>query len=199
MAYFCPYCGNYTGTKFERQLRHIRYHHSHESNFAIACGDCGQTFKKFESFKSHIRRKHKDQEVAIQHQQHEDQHDEIQEEATDDGNMEPEEDDDIDNVEELTRFLALFILKTKETNGLSQQAMNAITKNAVDLVEVSLDSLKSDILRCFRNNGISITTINGLEEVLQKQSPFLIANERLSTEYFQKKYFKEQFNYIVSI
>ena len=73
MAYFCPYCGNYTGGKFNPHLRHIKYHHSQEPNFSITCEDCGQK---------------------------------------------------CDTVEELTRFLALFILKMKETNGLSQQALD---------------------------------------------------------------------------
>ena len=41
-----------------------------------------------------------------------------------------------DSVENLTRFLALFILKTKETNQLSQQAMNAIIANTEDIVDV---------------------------------------------------------------
>ena len=63
MEYFCPYCGNYTGGKFNWHLRHIKYHHSHEANFSITYEDCGQTFKKFESFKSHARRKHNNQEV----------------------------------------------------------------------------------------------------------------------------------------
>ena len=45
-------------------------------------------------------------------------------------------DTNCDTVEELTCFLALFILKTKETNGLSQQAINSITTNTSELVEL---------------------------------------------------------------
>ena len=63
MAYFCPYCGDYTGVKFNRHLRHIKFHHSNEPNFSISCGECGQSFRKFESFKSHVRRKHRNQHV----------------------------------------------------------------------------------------------------------------------------------------
>ena len=44
------------------------------------------------------------------------------------------------SVKELTCFLALFILKTKETKNLSQQAVNAITCNTADLLELSLNT-----------------------------------------------------------
>ena len=104
-----------------------------------------------------------------------------------------------DSVEELTRFLALFILKTKETNNLSQQAVNAITSNTAELIEFSLNTLKCDILQCLHENGISVNTINGLVTVLERKSAFCLANERLSTEYLQMKYFDEKFNFIVSI
>ena len=82
-----------------------------------------------------------------------------------------------DTVEELTCFLVLFILKTKETNGLSQQAINSITTNTSELVELSLNTLKSDILCCFHDNAISIHSINGLQNILDKQSAFSMANE----------------------
>ena len=86
----------------------------------------------------------------------------------------------------------------KETNGLSQQTINSITTNTSELVELSLDTLKSDILRCFHDNAISIHSINGLQNILEKQSAFSMANEHLSTENFQMKYFVEKFNFIVS-
>ena len=100
---------------------------------------------------------------------------------------------------ELTRFLSLFILKTKETNSLSQQAVNAITSNTAELVKFSWNTLKSDILQCLHENGISVNTVNGLENLLERKSAFCLANERLSTEYLQMKYFAEKFNFIVSI
>ena len=204
MVYFCPYCGDYTGVKFNRHLQHIKFHHSNEPNFSISCGDCGQSFRKFESFKSHVRRKHRNQHALTLSEELDVHRDEAEmpenvEEGGLDGEVDMDPHNAHDSVKELTRFLALFILKTKETNNLSQQAVNAITSNTAELVEFSLNTLKSDILQCLHENGISVNTINGLENVLERKSAFCLANERLSTEYLQMKYFAEKFNFIVSI
>ena len=57
--YNCPYCSECSAISFKKLLRRIKFVHSCEPNFSVVCGQCQQSFKKFESFKSHLRRKHK--------------------------------------------------------------------------------------------------------------------------------------------
>lgn len=96
----------------------------------ITCGDCGQTFQKFNSFKSHIQWKHNSRN-------HHDNNSVVEVEEGGDLDLSAEEDqgreDDAEEpksfVEEMTRSLALFMLKTKEENQLSQRAIDAILGN----------------------------------------------------------------------
>ena len=73
----------------------------------ITCGDCGQTFQKFNSFKSHIQRKHNSRN-----------HHEVEEggdldlSAEEDQGREDDAEEPKSFVEEMTRSLPLFMLKT---------------------------------------------------------------------------------------
>jgi hypothetical protein len=107
--------------------------------------------------------------------------------------------DQENSVESLTRFLALFILKTKEMNQLSQQALNAIVSNTEDIVEQSLDNLKTKVTCCLHENGIQPEEVQGLDTILHDRSDFAKACEILKTEYLQIKYFVEKFHLVVSI
>ena len=101
------------------------------------------------------------------------------------------------SVDNITRFLALFLLKTKEMNQLSQQALNAIVSNTEDIVEQSLDVFKNKVVSCLHENGIKPDEVQGLDTVLHDQSDF--ACKTLKTEYLQIKYFVEIFHLVVSI
>lgn len=71
-----------------------------------------------------------------------------------------------DYVRDVTRFLALFLLKTKEelTNQLTQQTINAILGNTEDVVETSMQCLKDKIVTCLTNNDMNIADVAGLKE-----------------------------------
>jgi len=64
------------------------------------------------------------------------------------------------HINEMSRSLALFILKTKEEQQLSQQSINAIIENTEDLVEGSLQNLKDKITTCLERNGVQIADID---------------------------------------
>ena len=155
------------------------------------------------SFKSHIRRKHGNNAfLAVEVQQNEvngelDMND--GELADSDNEYDQHLLDQENSVENLTRFLALFILKTKEMNQLSQQALNAIVSNTEDIVEQSMDSLKTKVVRCLHENGIQPEEVQGLNTIFQEQNDFALACEKLKTEYLQIKYFVQKFHLVVSI
>ena len=192
----CPYCAGFLGRTFKKLLSHIKFNHSHEPNFCITCADCGKSFRKFASFKSHLQREEKRKEQAAILPPHLEENDDH--EYSDDGDSDEEEEPE-NYIEDLTRFLALFILKTKEENQLSQQTINAIIENTGDLVESSLEALKKNIRSCLKDNDIEIADVEGLSDVLEQPSAFSQAKEPLTNEYLQVRYFVENFNFVVSI
>lgn len=198
----CPYCAECNAITFKKLLRHIRFVHSCEPNFSVSCGVCNQTFRKFESFKSHLRRKHNGEN---NHVPLEILNGDLEQDPTSGDNSDNENDNENgqetgqESLEDMTRFIALFILKTKEENQLSQQVLNSIMDNTESLVEQSLEAYKNEIVSCLATNGIDILNIDGLNEVLEGPSLFSRAKTPLATEYLQVKYFVEKFNFVVSI
>ena len=201
----CPYCAECSVTNFKKLLHHIKFVHSCEPNFSISCGHCNQTFSKFESFKSHLRRRHnyangennaEGEGFAnlVANIGQDPMHDNEDENNNENGRGTGQE-----SIESITRFVALFMLKTKEENQLSQQVLNSIMDNTESLVDQSLEALKNEVKSCLTNNGIDILNIDGLSEVLEEPSLFSRARTPLATEYLQVKYFVENFNFVVSV
>ena len=203
MAFPCVYCSSFAGSSFKKLLSHIKFVHSFEPNFMITCGDCGQSFRNFNSFKSHIQRRHnknnyddpgndgdteiEDDALAVNSSDEEG-------EASNDNT----EDETKSFVEEMTKSLALFVLKTKEENQLTQSAIDAVLSSAGDLVESSLAYLKEQVSTCLKRNGLDVMEIEGLSDVLQRPSIFTQAVQPLQNEYQQVQYFKNHFNFVVS-
>lgn len=193
MAYTCCFCSRFVVGTFKKLLSHIKFSHSHEPNFLITCADCGRSFKKFNSFKSHIQRKHtkKDELEDVNGNDADSPEDEV------DTSSDIPDDDPKQYINEMTRSLALFILKTKEEQQLTQQSINAIIENTEDLVDSSLQNLKDNITTCLERNGVQIAEIDGLGDVLQQPSTFSLAKQGLANEYQQLQYFKETFKLVV--
>ena len=113
----------------------------------------------------------------------------IQDHSLDDGNYDPdhgiidvpiedddqadEEADDIDqdtDIEKIMKFIALFILKTKEVNLLSQQAIDSMLDNTKTMVDHCLQTLGGEVKLCLARSGLNCAEIDGLKEVFNNQS-----------------------------
>ena len=196
--YSCPYCAGFLGHSFKKLLGHIKFIHSHEPNFSITCGDCGQSFRNFSSFKTHIRREQEKKtraEHAVLGEEVEENEDNAS--LSDDERDFDEEEETKDHIHDITNFLALFLLKTKEENQLSQQTINAILDNTEDVVESSVQCLKDKIITCLTNNEIQIAEVAGLNDILVEPSVFSRARGPLANEYLQMKYYVENFELVV--
>jgi len=198
LMYSCTFCSGFLGHSFKKLLSHIKFIHSHEPNFAITCGDCGQSFRKFNSFKTHIRRERAKRALA---EHPEEAVTEIDDNEVDnDSEQDPDEERGNENyIGDVTKFLALIILKTKEENQLSQQTIDAILGNTEDVVESSVQCLKDKIRECFAKNDIEVEAVDGLGDILEEPCVFSRAKEPLANEYLQVKYFLENFDLVVSL
>lgn len=195
--YSCTFCSGFLEHSFKKLLSHIKFIHSHELNFAITCGDCGQSFRKFNSVKTHIRRERAKKALAEHPEEADIEVDDN--EVDDDSEQDSDEEQGTENyVADVTKFLALFILKTKEENQLSQQTIDAILANTEDVVESSVQCLKDKIRKCLAKNEIEIEAVDGLGDILEEPCVFSRAKEPLANEYLQVKYFLENFHLVVS-
>ena len=99
----------------------------------------------------------------------------------------------------MTRYLALFVLKNKEENQLSQRGIDEILDSTGELVESSLDHLKEEVTTCLERNCVAVADIEGLSDVLQQPCIFAQARQPLVNEYQQLQYFKNNFDLVVSL
>ena len=226
--YVCNYCGEFTGKQFSRYLRHIKFVGSNEPNFRISCTHCEKSFKKFQSFRLHLQRKHKheynftadegDEENFL-----DDGDDAVgmlseneggeeggmlsENEGGEEGGMlsenedeNPDDSNEDTSIENITKFIALFVLKTKEVHMVSQPTIDSILDNTKTLVGHCLESLSRDVKSCLAQNGVDWTQIDGLKEVFKNQEEkYQKALDPICTEYLQVKYIVDKLHYVVSI
>ncbi len=111
---------------------------------------CAQGFTRFSPFKSHLDRKHK-QQCTQDHSLDEGNDDPdhgIIDVPIEDDDQADEDDDDIDqdtDIEKITKFIALFVLKMKEVNVVSQQAIDSMLDNTKTLVDHCLQMLGGEV------------------------------------------------------
>ena len=93
--------------------------------------------------------------------------------------------DEVTDIENITKFIALFVLKTKEVNLVSQQAIDSMLENTKSLVDYCLQTLGGEVKLCLARNGLDWAEIDGLQEVFNNQSSIYetalapVANEYL--------------------
>ena len=189
---------------YGRYLRRIKFVHSNKPNFTISCTYYGEVFERYSSFLSHLDRKHK-QECGQGHSV--DQGDNNPDHENDDATALPIENDDqadeeIDDVDQvidirkIMKFIALFILKTKEVNLVSQQAIDSMLENTEILVDHCLQTLGTVVLGSMVWIWVKI---GGLKEAFYNQSSICeTALGPVANKYLYMKYLMEKLNFVVS-
>ena len=206
--YVCNYCGEFTGKQFSRYLRHIKFVHTNEPNFTISCTQCKKTFKKFQSFRSHLQRKHyKKQHPEPNSTRDEDDHQNFVNDSDDAVDMLSENQDESPfdsgentSMENITKFIALFVLKTKEVHMVSQPTIDSIMDITKTLVGHCLETLSRDVKSCLAQNGLNWKDIEGLKEVFNNQvDSYEKAVDPVSTEYLHVEYVVDNLHYVVTL
>ena len=106
--------------------------------------------------------------------------------------------DEEDSIEVLRNQNAKFILKTMETNLLTQTCMNNIVEDSTELVRGTVKAIKSGLQGCLENAGIDFAAVPGLNELFEEENPLSNPFEHVSTKYQQNAYFQEHFGLVVS-
>ena len=66
-------------------------------------------------------------------------------------------------------LFALFMLKTREYNRLSQTAMKSVMDERSHLVDMAVKHFQSQVERCVSQVGIEVDGIEGLREILEEK------------------------------
>lgn len=197
-VYRCSICLEFLAPSLRSLLTHIGHAHSNEPNFHVTCGidGCAKTYKIFLSFRNHVNRKHhvkrKRDDLFVEDD------DEV-EDADDRAEIEYEPFDLQRQENQVRRVNAMCLLKFKETGRVPQTVVNNLVESTTHVVQNSVNLLKCGVQDNLRTAGIDFNEIPGLANLFNDDDsiitrPFLgIDKERL-----QYKYYKEQFNLVVS-
>lgn len=184
--FICSICNLFRGNTYAAVLRHIGEIHRHDPALHIRCGihRCPQTYGNYESFRSHVYRKHRD---AL-HQQP------TTSSACDDLPSDNEDGDDYSELgpsqPDIKNGGAKFLLKTRDQNRVPQSTLNTIISDLKGLWTLSMESVKDKVQKCLQSNDEL-----SLMDCFDDSFPL----DGLQTEYQQLHYYKEHFNYLVSL
>lgn len=104
-----------------------------------------------------------------------------------------------DRVELDRRENAFYLLRTKESNLLSQKCLDDIVEGTTQVVRNSVDSIKSQLKECLDKARVQFDEIPGIEEIFSSDNPAYNPFEHVLTKHKQALFFKENFGLIVSI
>ena len=210
-ACYKPECSHLPLKSFKKLVAHIRRTHSHDPNFIVTCGipGCCKTYRLFSSFESHISRNHS--ELLEETEQANDEDISVQEDSecpdypdalssmdeSDDSKSEDEENEE-ERREKTLRNMALFILKTRECNRLSQTAMNNVMDETRHLVSMSMKHFQSRVEKCVTKSGTEVGDVDGLRELLAEKPVAVEAIQTLSGSWRELNYLREHFKFVVS-
>ena len=174
-------CSHLSFMSLTRYVCHLRDNHSHEPNFKVTCPAkaCFRSYSVISSLNSHMCRKHK---YDIEDEVH----------LTTEGkeNRDPE----TISVKEL----ALYALKTQELNQLSDSATDRVLESTSHLLQQNEENLKKRVRTCLQNNGVNVTDIDGLEDVLKSPPCAAVAMKQLRTTTERNRYLKNKLHMVVS-
>ena len=203
MVFFCQFCC-FSSLEWKTLLRHTFEAHSNVPGFNFMCGidGCSQTFQTYSGITSHLRRKHRgrdlnEQPVALS------QLDDTNTDQTpadicmiddsDDTATPGQQREAPDNT--LERSAALFLLCLKERFQISQTAIDFAVSQVQHMVTFAIEDIQHAV-ECYLQSlsTESPPDIAAIIECFTVPDPFT----NLQNEYMQTKYYKENFELIVS-
>ena len=159
----CDICGIAFNSFIEAQ-KHYRLKHKHDTRFLVRCniGTCSYSTKKWESFRSHVRRKHGDnQENRVDENENDMLEDNAEIGADGNDNL---EDNDISIEHECT----IYALKLESKYNLSQNAVDAIVHTTSDLIDNNSSYVYNVVKEKLAEQGVDSSFLDDIP----KQAPF---------------------------
>ena len=208
----CQICGALNLPTLSMLLSHIKIMHACEPGFSVQCNlqGCKRTFRNFSTFRNHVYTFHDEQAAANSNLDVVDVPP-LSSDVDSDNDTSCDEDVDCDqdsglpnaesavSEEVLQRSAALWILKTRDTHRIPQSVIDGIIADLSSLFECSLAGIASKVRCSLADKGVTDNVLKSVLTHLDVDSPFSDIFRGLKTHHQQLKYFKEEFNLIVSV
>lgn len=194
-TWICHYCAeDFAAPSEYLLLNHIRLVHSCEPGFSIQCNahGCSRTFKNFRTYQNH---KLSHNEASL-NQGSSDLDDNSNED------MNPQQTDPTTNNEvhsigsnDIQSYAVKWILKTRESRGLTRAATDGIIEDVQDLIEFVTLHLKSNVDRVLESTNVDQDILSAIDDVFN--SPVTKPFNGVKSFYQQLQYCKKNFNFVV--
>lgn len=184
-------------------MRHSFEAHSSSPNFSYTCGidGCPQTFTSLSGMLSHLGRKHRGIDLEAAHIASSEEEEREKDTVSESGHIfdsdlhhEEYSPDAVIRAGGLQRSAALFLLSLKERYQITQSALDFAVSQVRQMVGFAAEDMKESVeqhlLPHLQSSGIEVD----LPEILHVPDPF----DGLQSEYMQSKYYKENFDLVVS-
>jgi hypothetical protein len=182
-------------------VSHLVLVHQDDPGLHIICDvpGCQSTFGRVLSYKSHLRRTHKDVDIkkpvaqlahGVQGLDHaEERLHQFQ------GIVNPENEDE---TEEMKRTNALYLLKLKETNFLTQTSLDSVVQGTTAIVKRTVKALKKEVEKKLEGGGLELQEIEGLSNLFDEDHPLSNPLAHVETKHQQTVFQKTKFSFVVS-
>ena len=206
-------CFHFAAPTLKAVVRHVGAVHSHDPMFHVRCGveDCPRTYRNFLTYKKHMYTKHRSVlNLSVMEAARETDTSSLSTTVSADvvvmGDVDLFSEPDVQPEAEYTssdqmiadkKVSALFLLKAKEVNKISQSSLNAVIQDFSTLLDQRIGSLKVEVSRVLRRREIEgdiSAEILSLFSESQLQKPF----DGLDTEFLQQKFYTEVLGLVVS-
>ena len=212
MVYRCNLCAYFIGSTLCSLLNHLGRIHKNDAGFHSLCGvdGCSRTYTNYYSLRNHVYRKHEDllkKIHPVDHNNDDEPLDREQEplEADLENPNEEENEEGMGNpafdvateVKGLVRSNALCLLQIKDEGKIPQTVVDHVVKNTTQVVENTVDLLKSSLTHCFQNAGIDMENIPGVSDLFNENCAIRKPFSRLENESSQLSYYKNNLGPVV--
>ena len=159
---------------------------------------CNSQFKTASAYRKHMQRNHRNvattsscAHVALEH-----------EEDVSASNLSYEDHEHLDvslsNSSKSEANVAMWILKLKESNKLTQTCVNQILQHVSELCTITVFELGEAVNQALEAVGVRPEDVTGLKDLFSASSPFTKPFASLLTYHQQLKFYNTHLNFIVS-
>jgi hypothetical protein len=196
----CQVCTHFFTVSISEMVSHLVLVHQNDPGLHIKCDvpGCQATFGRVFSYKSHLRRGHKDIDIKrpvaqlthdVQGLNGEERLDLFQ------GNVNIQNEDE---TEKMRRTNALYLLKLKETNFLTQTSIDSVVQGTTAIVKRTVKALKKEVEKKLEEGGLELIQIEGLSNLFDENHPLSNPLAHVETKHQQTVFQKTNFSLVVS-
>ena len=164
------------------------------------CGidECARTYTNYNALRNHVNKHHstileREGRISITENREEEEPESLINEE------EYEEEFDIEREQQqLTRDNALCLMQIKEEGKLTQRNLHNVVDQATQIVRNSIDMVKNAVAERLGASGVSFDDIPGLKELFEKENHISDPFKDIANFREQVKYYRANFNLVVS-